>query len=111
MKRKHEIINGCPISCWQDNDCFDKYTVVYLDEVFKHPAHHYIDYVMYVGMSENPFHPQGFCQHGEMPINAVQYKGRGGCFQKRIKFADLPSDCQKAVLNDISLDYKQVAEK
>jgi hypothetical protein len=42
-----------------------------------------------------------------MKIWDVQYKGRGGCFDKRIKFADLPADCQKAVLQDLEMDERE----
>ena len=96
MRRKHEVVNGHKISAWENKNCFDKFTVVYLDEIDKRGK------VQYIGMSEHPFHPQGFCQHGEMNINAVQYKGRGGCFYKRIKFADLPAGCQKSVIQDLT---------
>lgn len=98
MRRKHEMVDGHPISVWDDGDkCFDRYTAVYLDTLDKRT-----DKVQYVGMSEHPTHPQGFGQHGEMPINAVQYEGRGGAFKKRIRFADLPADCQKLVRYDIA---------
>ena len=96
MRRKHEVVNGHKISVWENKNCFDKFTVVYLDEIDKSGK------VQYIGMSEHPFHPQGFGQHGEMDINAVQHKGRGGCFDKRIKFADLPEGCQKAVIQDLT---------
>ena len=102
MKRKHEIINGQNISVWESKNVVDRYTVVFLDDVFKHPAHYNNEYVPYLAMSGAPFHPQGFCQHGEMQLSAVAYKGRGGCFDKRIKFVDLPEDCQKAVLHDLT---------
>jgi hypothetical protein len=94
MRRKHELINGQKLSVWESKNCFDKYTVVYLDDN--------LNTVNYLAMSENPFHPQGFCQHGDMDINAVAYKGRGGCFDKRIKFDELPEDCKKAVLQDLT---------
>ncbi len=96
MRRKHEVVNGHKISVWESKNCFDKFTVVYLDEIDNRGK------VQYIGMSEHPFYPQGFGQHGEMEINAVQYKGRGGCFDKRINFADLPADCQKAVIKDLT---------
>jgi hypothetical protein len=96
MRRKHEVVNGKHISVWENKNCFDKFTVVYLDEVDERGN------VQYIGMSEHPFHPQGFGQHGEMKIYNVQYTGRGGCFDKRIKFADLPADCQKAVIQDLT---------
>ena len=81
----------------------DRFTVVYLDDQHPHPAHNYENYIVYLAMNETPFHPQGFCQHGEMPLSAVAYKGRGGCFDKRIKFDDLPEDCKKAVYQDLEL--------
>jgi hypothetical protein len=96
MKRKHEVINGHNISVWFNKNCFDKFTVVYLDEVDEQLN------VPYIGMSDNPFHPQGFGQHGKMKVYNVAYKGRGGCFDKRIKFAELPVDCQWAVIQDLS---------
>jgi hypothetical protein len=95
MRRKHETINGHNISVWDDgNKTIDRYTVVYLDNV-------YDGNVVYLAMDAMPFFPNGFCQHGEMPLDAVAYKGRGGAFEKRIKFNDLPIDCQKAVLQDL----------
>lgn len=42
-----------------------------------------------VGMSEHPFHPQGVGFHGD----GVPGKHNG----KRIKFEDLPTDCQRLV--------------
>jgi hypothetical protein len=99
MRRKHETINGHNISAWDDGDkVIDRFTVVYLDEIDERGK------VQYLGMSTNPFHPQGFGEHGEMDINAVQYKGRGGCFNKRIKFDSLPDDCKRAVYNDLKGD-------
>jgi hypothetical protein len=60
MRRKHEMIEGRPISVWDSGDKFaDRFTVVYLDEIDERGN------VQYLGMSAAPFHPQGFCQHGE----------------------------------------------
>jgi hypothetical protein len=99
MKRKHETINGHNISCWDDGESVvDRYTVVFLDEIDDQGK------VGYLAMSSNPFHPQGFCQHGDMMIGDVAYKGRGGAFTKRIKFSDLPPDCQKAVQQDLNFE-------
>jgi hypothetical protein len=50
-------------------------------------------------MSANPFHPQGFGQHGEsnhMPIDKPTYSQLG----KKIKFNDLPIDCRKLVVSN-----------
>lgn len=49
----------------------------------------------FVAMSGAPFHPQGFCQHGEGMIGP--HNG------KRIKFEDLPKDCQEAVRRDLEI--------
>ncbi len=101
MRRKHELINGHRISCWDygDKTC-DRYTVVFLDTygdtTLVNPGQ-----VEYLGMSANPFHPQGVGMHGEMPIHNVAYRGRGGVFDKRIQFKELPPDCQRAVLQDL----------
>ena len=95
MRRKHELINGRPISVWDCPKFIDRYTVVYLDTQDERGN------VQYIAMNSAPFHPQGFGQHGEMPITAVQYKGRGGSFDKRINFLDLPPDCQRAVIQDL----------
>ena len=98
MRRKHETISGHNISVWDDGDkVFDRYTVVYLDEVDDRGN------VQYLAMSEHPFHPQGFGQHGEMYIYAVAYQSRGGAFNKRIKFDDLPDDCKRAVKDDLGI--------
>ena len=51
----------------------------------------------YVGMSENPCHPQGFGQHGEMPFRYSVW----GKNEKVIEFLELPIDCQKLVLSDL----------
>jgi len=102
MRRKHEVINGHNISVWDDRNTIDRYTVVYLDDVYDNGN------VDYVAMNGNPFSPNmGFCQHGEMPLSAVAYKGRSGAFDKRIKFDDLPEDCKKIVLAELSKDWKR----
>ena len=51
----------------------------------------------YVGMSENPFHPQGFGQHGEMPTRYSVW----GTSDKVIEFETLPINCQALVLQDL----------
>ena len=96
MRRKHEVVAGARVSVWDNGDRWaDRYTVVYLDEVDERGR------VPYLAMSAAPFSPQGVGMHGEMPIHLVQYEGRGGVFRKRIRFADLPTDCQKVVIQDL----------
>lgn len=73
---------------------FDRYTVVYTGNYRRTPRCQH----QYVGMSENPFHPQGFGQHGESDdvIDYPSYKHLG----KKIKWEDLPPNCQKLVIQD-----------
>ena len=69
---------------------FDRYTVVFMNEPEYQPGT-----FMALGMSEHPFHPQGFGQHcAAMP---------GRHLGKRIKFEDLPEDCQKLVKQDLEV--------
>lgn len=66
----------------------DRYTV-YFDT--KESEHLY----SCIGMSERPFHPQGFCQHSSGQLG----KHNGKC----IKFEELPEDCQKVVKAELSI--------
>lgn len=77
----------------------DRYTVCYTGRYRKfNKERREWDWWQYVGMSENPFFHLGICQHGESAerIDQPSYKHLG----KRIKFADLPRDCQAVVLSD-----------
>lgn len=81
---------------------FDRYTVVYSGRYRKVVRGYARDEFQYVGMSECPFNPQGFGQHGSSPqlIDRPTY----GHLGKKIKFSDLPADCQRLVLQD----YKEI---
>jgi hypothetical protein len=90
------------IRCYDNKgETFDRYTVVYTGNYnnigkptrTQRRASHF-----YVGMSENPFHPMGFGQHGESDtmIDRPTYSHLG----KKIQFTDLPEDCQRLVLSD-----------
>ena len=100
MTRKERLMpNGIPkwIRCYDNGGkTFDRYTVI-----FTH-AHSFgmMGRTVGVGMSEHPFHPQGFGQHFD--YNNLDYNGRSG--GKKISFTDLPPDCQKLVLSDY-MDY------
>lgn len=89
--------NGIPrwIRCYDNGGkTFDRYTVLYTHaNSFYTKGWHPI-----VGMSEHPFHPQGFGMHEEYReiIDRPSY----GHLGKKIKFQDLPKDCQKLVLQD-----------
>ncbi len=100
--------NGIPryIRCYdnggadKENGTIDRYTVVYTGH-YKKSFPHVFDYV---AMSGCPFHPQGFGQHGESnytPIDYPSYKHLG----KKIRFEDLPEDCQKLVIQDYKTNW------
>lgn len=83
-------------------ETFDRYTVLFTGRYAGRP----VGRTEYVGMSENPCHPQGFGQHGE--IEGVPDAQRGWppaigrkChLGKRIAFTDLPDECQRVVMSD-----------
>src|SRR3990167_4174492 len=83
----------------------DRFTVVFTGRYTHKTSRQHL----FVGMSGSPFHPQGFCQHGESPdqIDLVNNSWSGPSIGrthpslgKRIAFRDLPADCQKVVLRD-----------
>ena len=69
----------------------DRYTVVY--NCVDHYTPDGKPLYMAVGMNSEPFHPQGFGQH----CVAMPGKHLG----KKIKFSDLPKDCQRLVKQDL----------
>jgi len=83
------FVNNRPVRIYDNGGkTFDRYTVVYMDETeCRHGR------FAAVGMSEHPFHPQGFGQHcSAMP---------GRHLGVRITFETLPEDCQKLVRRDL----------
>lgn len=72
---------------------FDRYTVYYKGRGTIRHGSKGETLRMCVGMSESPFHPQGFGQHGE----GVTGRHNG----KKIRFEDLPEDCQRLVKQDL----------
>ena len=84
---KKEKLN---IRCYDDGGkSVDRYTVVYMDQ----PESGYKHYAC-VGMSANPFHPQGVGQHSIATV--------GRHLGKRIQFEDLPEDCRELVRRDLA---------
>jgi len=59
---------------------FDRYTVVFMNEPEYQPARHAL------GMSEHPFHPQGFGQHcAAMPGNTSASESSLKTYRKIVK--------------------------
>lgn len=84
---KDDVVNGQRIRCYDDGKSGDRYTVVYLD-----CPERAINVFEAVAMSEAPFHPQGCGQHCAASL--------GRHLGKRIRFSDLPADCQRLINND-----------
>lgn len=72
----------------------DRYTVVFTGRYRRYVS----GTQQYLGMSENPYHPQGIGMHGEsrQDIDRPSYKHLG----KKIDFDRLPPDCQRCALDD-----------
>lgn len=75
---------------------FDRYTVVFTGRYLKNGVGY-----TYLGMSAMPTNPLGFCQHGfsDTLIDKPTYKHLG----RKIKFLDLPVECQQIVVSDYML--------
>jgi len=98
--------DGVPkyVRCYDNGgETWDRYTVVYTGNYRRSTG----GSCWYVGMSSNPFHPQGFGQHGEnqgsIDTNKWGYApamGRKNHLGKRIPFDQLPEQCKKLVIQD-----------
>jgi hypothetical protein len=83
------------IRCYDNGgESYDRYTVVYTGR-YRHKTG---GAQWHVGMSAEPFHPQGFGQHGESMVD-IDWPTYGH-LGKKIKFDDLPEDCQNLVMSD-----------
>ena len=97
MTRKEQFMpNDTPKHiriCDNGGKSIDRYTVVYAGNYQgrKGICH-------YVGMSNDPYHPQGFGQHGESKeiIDYPKYSHLG----KKITFKDLSPNCKDLVIQD-----------
>lgn len=90
--------------CYDNGEVGDRYTVCYGGR-YRHKTG---GASWYVGMSAEPFHPQGIGQHGESPKSVDANKwgfypmiGRKNHLGTRIRFDQLPDDCQKLVMTDL----------
>jgi len=74
-------------------DSIERYTVVFTGTYRKKTNGSF----WYLGMSENPFHPQGIGMHGEdtKQIDRPSYSHLG----KKIEFTDMTVDAQRCTLN------------
>lgn len=82
-------IGGSRIRCYDNGGkTVDRYTVVYLDFPERLPG-----FFLSLGMSEDPSHPQGFCQHTVAMFGA--HLGR------RVPFQTLPECCRRVVRADL----------
>ena len=83
-----------------DNDgkTMDRFTAVFLNDY--NPRN---GLYACLGMSERPFHPQGFGQHGECQD--------GLHLGHKIAFEELPLDCQDAVNQEIEAYNNQHKEE
>lgn len=81
------------VRCYDNGgETADRYTVVFTGRYTqKTGGEHW-----YLGMSGNPFHPQGIGMHGSSrtQIDSPSY----GHLGKKVKFEDLTKECQECVL-------------
>ena len=80
----------------------DRYTVVYEPYMLEEEGGFGGEQPVftYVAMSGAPFHPQGFCQHGET-VGFRPTTCWGSPMGRVIAFDKLPADCQRAVRRDL----------
>ena len=109
IRRRKLLSNGREprwVRCYDfgNDDVTDRYTAVFTGNIPDKTR----GWFPYVGMSEHPFHPQGFGMHGENPGNPVDAPrgkwppeiGRRCHLGTRIEFSALPPDCRKLVMDD-----------
>jgi len=73
-------------------ETIDRYTVVYLDHCTRGRC-------AFFGASDNPTHPQGFGQHGELSEGDTGGEHLG----QRVGFCSLPLVLRRFVLRDLGL--------
>ena len=100
-RMKRLIVDGAPqeIICFDNSgETWDRYTVLFTGPYIHLTA----GAAIYIGMSARPTDPQGFGQHGEAGTVYVTLHDHADYahWGKRIKFKDLPEECQAVVMND-----------
>ena len=102
--------NGVPrlVRCYDNGgETADRYTVLFTGVYRRRTGGNFIS----VCMSANPYHPQGVGMHAESPqhydtmhpTKGYQWPpaiGRKCHLGVRIKFEDLPENCQRLVMDD-----------
>lgn len=86
-----------------NSETFDRYTCIFINQNVMQEG--YEGLVWYVGMSENPYHPQGFGQHGEIQIPvgyssdeiAIEFAHLG----QQIKISELPEKAKQLVIQEL----------
>jgi len=98
---KRSLDADCPagvLAIFDDQRTFDRFTVVYCDPVCGTQYHDM--HLAYRGMSENPFHPQGFGQWGEMSAHDVAMYRRAN-YRFSAKWSSLPDAVKLCVIQDL----------
>lgn len=101
QRQQSLLPEGIPryIRCYDNGgETWDRYTVLFTGRYRHKTAGEF----MYIGMSSNPFNPQGFGQHSTSfpQLDQGGYKHLG----RKIKFDQLPDDCKALVVSD----YKDI---
>jgi hypothetical protein len=88
-------LEGAPrpvLACYDNGGkTFDRYTIIYGAPLWEPNMGRTVPYR---SMSEDPFHPQGFGQWGEMPAY------NRDCLGRKVKFSDLPERVRACVEQD-----------
>lgn len=99
------MVLGFPVKIYDNGGkTFDRYTAVYCHSFTRTPSTRVtgaFDGYDYRGMSDDPFHPQGYGLYGE-GITPGLHLG------KRINFKDLPVRCRECVKDDVKYFKKQM---
>jgi len=100
-----ERVYGYPIKVYDNGGkTWDRYIVLYMHPInFQNEMRKNGYGYDCLGMSENPYHPQGFGCHDE----CIQ---PGAHLGKKIRYKNLPKRCKEAVRSDIR-EYKKYLKK
>jgi hypothetical protein len=114
QKRTESLMpSGIPkyVRCYDNGgETADRYTVVFTGNYRKVRE---MDEFAHIGMSENPYAPQGVGQHGfsqqQIDVNKWGYApaiGRKNHLGRRIHFNSLPEKCKDLVMNDYKIIWR-----